>query len=102
MLVGRDEELALVDALLALGREQGDTLLLHGDPGVGKSALAAVAVARARATGAHVLTTTGVQSEEPEIPYACLHQLLWPVIDAADALPAAQKTVLHAAMGMGD
>ena len=29
---------------------------------------------------ATVLTTTGVPSEA-ELPYACLHQLLWPVMD---------------------
>ena len=97
-LVGRDDELALVDALLTRGREQGDVLLLHGDPGVGKSALAAVAVARAEGT---VLTTTGVPSEA-EIPYAALQQLLWPVLDEAEALPALQRAALDAAMGVGD
>ena len=75
-IVGRDEELALVDALLARGREQGTALLLHGDPGVGKSTIAAVAVARARAADATVLTMTGVPSES--LPYASLHGLLRP------------------------
>ena len=49
IIVGRDEELALVDGLLARGREQGTALLLYGEPGVGKSTLAAIAVASARA-----------------------------------------------------
>jgi DNA-binding NarL/FixJ family response regulator len=78
-LVGRDEELALVDALLARGRAQGDALLLYGEPGVGKSTIASEAVTRAQAAGATVLTTTGVPSAS-ELPYAALHQLLWPVL----------------------
>ena len=100
-LVGRDDEIALVDALLERGRERGAALLLYGDPGIGKSALAAVAVDRAHAAGALVLATTGVDSEA-EVPYACLSQLLWPVIDEAGTLPAAQRAALEAAMGIGD
>ena len=97
-LIGREEELAIVDRLLARGRERGEVLLLHGDPGIGKSAIAEVAVRRAREAGATVLTTTGVASEA-EPPYACLQQLLWPVMDEADALPAPQRGALRAAMG---
>lgn len=99
-LVGRDDELALIDALMARGRAQGgDALLLHGDPGVGKSALAAAATANARASGATVLSTTGVPSEA-EVPYTSLQPLLWPVLDDADALPAPQKAAIEAAMGL--
>ena len=84
MLVGREDELALVDALLA---NPGDALLLHGDPGVGKSAIAAATISRAGAAGATVLTTTGMPSET-EVPYTSLQPLLWPVLDDADGLPA--------------
>jgi hypothetical protein len=80
-LVGREEELTLVEALLTRGRERGDALLLYGEPGVGKSAIASAAVGRAQAAGATVLTTTGVPSAA-ELPYAALHQLLWPVNDS--------------------
>ena len=91
-LVGREEELALVDALLARGREQGDALLLYGEPGVGKSTIASAAVGRAQAAGATVLTTTGVPSGT-ELPYASLHQLLWPVMDQANG---SEREVLEA------
>lgn len=99
-LVGRDDELALIDGMLARGREQGEALLLHGDPGIGKSTLAAVAVRRARHAGATVLTTTGVPSEA-ELPYACLHQLLGPVLHDAAALPDRQRAALDAALDGG-
>lgn len=97
-LLGRDEELALVDDLLARGRTSGATLLLYGEPGIGKSAIAAATVERARQAGCTVLTTTGVSSEA-EIPYSCLHQLLWPVMQHADGLLAPQRTALDAALG---
>src|SRR5687767_5684633 len=95
-LVGREDELALVDALLA---NPGEALLLHGDPGVGKSAIAAAAVSRASTDGATVLTTTGMPSET-EVPYTSLQPLLWPVLDDADGLPAPQRAALHAALGL--
>jgi DNA-binding CsgD family transcriptional regulator len=93
-LVGREEELAVVDGVLARGRERGDVLLLHGDPGIGKSAIAAAAVRRARDAGATVLTTTGVESATA-LPYAALQQLLAPVMDVAGA----HRGTLAAAMG---
>ena len=96
MLVGREDELALVDALLA---NPGEALLLHGDPGVGKSAIAAATISRAGAAGATVLTTTGMPSET-EVPYTSLQPLLWPVLDDADGLPASQRATLEAAMGL--
>ncbi|MBE2320549.1 AAA family ATPase [Solirubrobacter sp. CPCC 204708] len=95
-LVGREDELGLVDALLARG---GEALLLHGDPGVGKSAIAAAATAKARAAGATVLTTTGMPAE-PELPYTSLQPLLWPVLDDAAGLPAPQRAALDAALGL--
>jgi len=95
-LVGRDDELSRIDALL---QRQGEALLLHGDPGVGKSALAAAATAKAHASGATVLTTTGMPTEA-EVPYTSLQPLLWPVLDEADTLPKPQKAAIEAAMGL--
>ncbi|MDA0184989.1 AAA family ATPase, partial [Solirubrobacter phytolaccae] len=97
-LVGREDELSTIDALLERGRAQGEALLLHGDPGIGKSALAAAATSKARAQGATVLTTTGMPSEA-EVPYTSLQPLLWPILDEADALPAPQKAAIEAVMG---
>ena len=75
-IVGRDEELALVDALLARGREQGTALLLHGEPGVGKSTLAAIAVGRALGGGRngadHDRRAVGVCSPTPPCTACCI------------------------------
>ncbi|HWT95800.1 MAG TPA: ATP-binding protein, partial [Solirubrobacteraceae bacterium] len=101
VMVGREDELALVTALLERGRERGDALLLQGEPGIGKSALAAVAADRARGLGATVLTTTGVPSEA-DLPYACLHQLLAPVMDQAAGLSGGHRSALDHALGAAE
>jgi DNA-binding CsgD family transcriptional regulator len=72
-------------------------LLLHGRPGVGKSALLAEVVDRAR--DMRVLRATGVECET-RLPFAGLHQLLRPVLGHVDELPAPQASALRAAFGM--
>jgi DNA-binding CsgD family transcriptional regulator len=62
MLVGRDRECAVIDELLqrALAGESG-SLIVRGEPGIGKSAL--LDYAAARAEGMELLTTAGVEAE---------------------------------------
>lgn len=59
-LVGRDEELALLDGLLReAARGRGAAVLIEGEPGIGKSALAHAAAARARDAGCQVFWGVG-------------------------------------------
>ncbi len=98
MLLGRDREVAAIERLLAEAREsRSGALVLRGEPGIGKSALLDHAVEHAG--GMRVLTALGVEAES-ELPFAGLHQLLWPVLDRVDALPEVQRDALHAAFGM--
>ncbi|MER7187777.1 ATP-binding protein, partial [Streptomyces hyaluromycini] len=93
-LPGRKAELELIDSLLA-GLGQGSSgLLLHGEPGVGKTALLDAAAARATALGMRVLRAAGVQSET-RIPYSALHQLLYPVRHDVDRLDGHHRDALH-------
>jgi hypothetical protein len=80
---------------------RGQALVLHGEPGIGKSRLLAEAAAEARERGMTVLTTTGVQTEA-HLPFAGLHQLLRPVRDRARVLPDLQRAALEAAFGLAD
>jgi hypothetical protein len=73
-LVGRADELERIDALPT----RGGALILRGEPGIGKPALLEDAARRARERDLRVLRTAGVESEA-ELPFAGLHQLLWPV-----------------------
>jgi predicted ATPase len=80
---------------------QGQTLVVHGDPGIGKSRLLSETERTARERGMAVLSTTGVQSEA-HLPFAGLHQLLRPVRGRAGELREAQRAALDAAFGLTD
>src|SRR3954464_10498365 len=100
-LLGRLAEKRLLTSLLDEVPTRGQALVLHGEPGIGKSRLLSEAVRAARARGMTVLATSGVQSGPP-LPLASLHQLLRPVRARAAALPAAQHAALDAAFGLTD
>jgi DNA-binding CsgD family transcriptional regulator len=100
-LIGRDPEIAAVESLLARIGEAGGSLLVLGDPGIGKSALAAVASRRAVDRGMRVLACTGVPGEA-HLSFAGLHQLLRPVLAEAGGLPRGQRDALLTALGVSD
>ena len=88
VLYGRDAERARLAALLEDAREgRAGILLLHGEPGVGKSALLEDLVA---STGGdvRVLRTQGLESEAP-LAFAALHRLLRPVLGTPRPAPGA-------------
>ena len=59
-LVGRDSELALLAGLIKdVGRGRGGSLLIEGEPGIGKSALVQAAVAQAPEVGCQVFWGAG-------------------------------------------
>ena len=97
-LIDRFAERGLLDSVLHDVRSgQSRVLVLHGDPGVGKSALMDY-VAR-QAGGCRVVRAAGVESEM-ELAYAALHQLCIPLLDRLDHLPAPQRDALSIAFGM--
>ncbi|GAA3078701.1 ATP-binding protein [Streptosporangium carneum] len=99
-LFGREPELkALAEIVDRPGDRSG--VLLRGEAGIGKSALAAEAVSAASLAGLRVLTTTGVEAEQ-NLAYAGLQQLLYPVRAGVDALPAPQRDALRSALGLAD
>jgi DNA-binding CsgD family transcriptional regulator len=101
VLHGRGDERARLATLLddARGGRAG-SLLLHGEPGVGKSALLEDLVATA-GDDVRVLRAQGVESEAP-LPFAALHRLLRPVLGILDRVPAPQARALRAAFGEVD
>ncbi|MFB6807237.1 AAA family ATPase [Streptomyces sp. NPDC056387] len=100
MLIGRHDERAAMAAALSPEAETASLLLL-GDPGVGKTALLDTAVAEALSAGTKVLRVRG-NAAETELAFAGLHQLLLPVLDRVDGLPARQGAALLGAFGLGD
>src|ERR687895_811474 len=99
-LRGRQRELG---RLLSLFREasagRGATLVVRGEPGIGKTALMAEALREA--SGLQVLRAAGAEFEM-ELPFAALHALCAPVLGSAAALPSPQRAALEAAFGIRD
>src|SRR5207245_4301582 len=98
-LVGRDAESQRLDTVLGRLGNGGGALVFRGEPGIGKSALLDRARQRARAMGARVLSTVGVESEA-ELAFAGLHQLLHPIVGLMDRLSDSQRAALEAAFGV--
>ena len=99
-LIEREQESAVLDALVDRLREGGGALVVRGEAGIGKSVLLQRMRKRAEAQGVRPLVTGGVESEA-EFAFAGLHQLLRPVIGALAQLPESQRQTLEAALGLG-
>ena len=97
-LVGRTDECAALDALLDDVRQgRSRSLILHGEPGIGKTALLRYLVESAR--DLTVDRAVGVQSEM-ELAFASLHQLCAPMLGRLSALPAPQREALEIVFGL--
>jgi len=98
-LVGRRSERELLDGLIdAVRRGESHALIVHGEAGVGKTALLGYLVEQA--SGLRVTRTSGVQSEI-ELAFAGVQQLLAPVLDRSERLPVPQREALLTAFGTG-
>jgi DNA-binding CsgD family transcriptional regulator len=86
----------LVEAVLA---GESRVLVVHGEAGVGKTAL--LEYLADRASRCRVLRVVGVQSEM-ELAFAGLHQLCAPLLDRLRVLPGPQQEALRAAFGMSE
>jgi len=97
-LTGRRSECDVLDRLIdAVGAGESRTLVLRGEPGVGKTALLEYVVEQA--SEFRVVRAAGVQSEM-ELAFAGLHQLLASMLDRLDGLPAPQSEALRTVFGL--
>jgi DNA-binding CsgD family transcriptional regulator len=98
VLIGREQECALIDRLLNAAREgQSGAVVLRGEPGVGKTALLGYAVEQAE--GFRVLRGTGIETES-ELAFAALHQVIGRDVQPLDRLPDPQAEALRGAFGL--
>src|SRR6478736_4399643 len=97
-LLGRQREREVLARLLDGARGgDGGVLVVHGEPGVGKTALLDWMVEEARQL--RVLRAVGVEGEM-ELPFAALQQLCSPVLDRSERLPGPQRDALGVAFGL--
>src|SRR4030081_3568978 len=97
-LLGREHQRVALDRLLEAARGgHGGVLVVHGEPGVGKTALLEYAGAAGREF--RVLQTVGIEGEM-ELPYAALQQLCSPILELTERLPDPQRDALRVAFGL--
>ncbi|MGW5750263.1 helix-turn-helix transcriptional regulator [Nocardia rhamnosiphila] len=97
---GREKERAVLTALLQRARSgNGGALVVHGDPGIGKTTL--LDSIAEEAVGLRLLRATAVEPEA-EFCYATVHQLLLPVLDGVDRLPPPQAAAMKTALGLAE
>ena len=98
-LLGRERERDALDRLLAGGRAgRGCVLVVHGEPGIGKTALLECALETGREF--RVAGICGVESEM-ELAFAALQQLCCPYLELIEHLPEPQRDALAVAFGLG-
>lgn len=101
-LYGRHEHLVqLHHALDSAQHGQGRSVLIEGDPGIGKSALLAGAIEHVKERGWLVLSATGLRGRRG-VGFSALHELLRPVLDHVEELPDRQRRALETVFGMFD
>jgi DNA-binding CsgD family transcriptional regulator len=97
-LLGRDSERRLLRALAGdVRRGCSRSLVVRGEPGIGKTALLAYLVGSA--SDLTVVRANGVESEM-ELPYASLHQLCASLLDRLERLPTPQRQALEIVFGL--
>jgi DNA-binding CsgD family transcriptional regulator len=99
-LTGRLSERGVFDRFVAGVRAgEGRALVVHGEPGVGKTALLDYLAGEATGSGCLVARAAGMQSEM-ELAFAGLHQLCAPMLDHLGYLPGPQRDALRTAFGL--
>lgn len=98
MFFGREAEVERVEALLDGARTgSGATLVLEGDPGIGKTTLLDEAIERA--AGINHRRITGLEAES-HLAFAALAEIAEPLLDGLSGLPAPQARAIEAALAL--
>ncbi|WP_132956917.1 LuxR family transcriptional regulator [Rhizobium sp. BK251] len=100
-LQGREQDIALIQHLIERVDHGGASLVISGEPGIGKSALLELARHRALERDITVLSMIGVLAEV-HLPFAALEQALRPLMKQAADLVPRQRSALQAAFGIHD
>jgi DNA-binding CsgD family transcriptional regulator len=97
-LLGREREREVLDRLLdGVRGGRGGVSVVHGEAGVGKTALLDYAVEAAR--GFRIARTSGIEAEM-ELPFAAVQQLCSAFLELMDRLPQPQHEALGVAFGL--
>ncbi|WP_258314891.1 AAA family ATPase, partial [Streptomyces sp. Act143] len=95
-MIGRDGERGRLSAFVATA--EGQTLVLKGETGVGKSALLDHVAELAARSGHEVIRAAGVEAESG-LPFAGLHQVLHTLLPGVERLDEVHRAVFGTAFG---
>jgi DNA-binding CsgD family transcriptional regulator len=96
--LGREREREVLDQLLdGVRGERGGVLVVHGEAGVGKTALLEYAVEAGLEF--RIARTSGIEAEM-ELPFAAVQQLCSPFLGLSERLPRPQRDALDVAFGL--
>ncbi|WP_405057248.1 AAA family ATPase [Kribbella sp. NBC_01505] len=96
--VARQKELQAIEALTQGAADgRGGAVVVLGEAGIGKSTL--LETITERLDGWLILRADGTEFER-DLPYAALHQLCSPVIEARSGLPDVQRQALESVFGL--
>ncbi|MDX6260070.1 MAG: hypothetical protein QOH84_1758 [Kribbellaceae bacterium] len=95
-MIGRDVEWGRLSATVTAAG--GGAVVVRGEAGVGKSTLLDRAAALAEQEGYDVVRAAGVEAES-ELPYAGLHQFLYPLLPHVGRLEAGPRSALETVFG---
>ena len=97
-LRGRRAECDVLDRLAAdVSAGESRTLVIHGEPGIGKTAL--LEHLASRLPGARVLGAAGAQTEQ-DVAFGAVHQVCRPLLGQLEDLPAPQRDALRTTFGL--
>ena len=100
MILGRDYEQAEIVRLISQVRSgEGRSLVISGEPGIGKTTLLDWTATRAK--GLRVLRAGGRESEA-DLPFVAIGDLLRPIQDEIGQLPRPQARALGSALAVSD
>src|SRR5450631_3204567 len=98
VLVGRSGDCGALDELVeAIRHGLSRSLVILGDPGIGKTRL--LEYAAQAAGGVRTVRIAGLESEL-RLGFAALHRMLVPFLDRVGLLPAPQRAALDSAFGL--
>jgi DNA-binding CsgD family transcriptional regulator/tetratricopeptide (TPR) repeat protein len=99
-MVGREHERHLLGGLVeSLNVGGGGAVVIHGEPGMGKTSLLGFVADCAKCRDARVLTARGIESEAV-LPFAAITDLLWPLQEHFATLPAIQREALEVGLAL--
>jgi AAA ATPase domain len=101
VLVGRNDELAMIGAFVERAGTDGEALLLFGEPGAGKTVVLDATGEVAEQAGFLVLRAAGVEFEA-DLTFSGLHQVLLPLLGEFGRLSGVHRDALNAALGYAE